>query len=130
LTAPAARSYAEDRERRVEIGTEIVSLSSVSSDGDRLTVFGLPSATVFNRPMVYSSFAVSDRLALEPQLGFVSVSGGDSSAHTLSFGAQLDGFFAGHQRPSPYVFARAFLVNTKYDGDNNSNSSTQPAVGG
>jgi hypothetical protein len=127
--APRALHAGEAENRKAEVGVGIVGLSVYSQEGETITTLGVPSATFVTPAAVYASFFVTPSLALEPQLGVVYVSGDDASFHIATLAGQVDYFFKGRERPSPYVFGRGSFSNVGGDGDSDSSSSFGGGLG-
>lgn len=129
ILAPGALHAGEAENRNAEVGVGIVGLSVYSQEGETITVLGAPNGTVFTPAAVYASFFVTPRLALEPQLGVVYVSGDDESFHIATFAGQVGYFFKGKERPSPYVFGRGSFTNAGGAGDSDTSSSFGGGLG-
>jgi hypothetical protein len=129
ILAPGALRSGEPENRKAEIGVGIVGLSVYSQEGETITTLGVPNATFFTPAAVYASFFVTPKLALEPQLGVVYFSGDDSSFHVATFAGQVDYFFKGKERPSPYVFGRGSFTNAGGEGDSDTTSSFGGGLG-
>jgi hypothetical protein len=96
----------------LEIGASLVT-ATVGQGKDSGSVFGVPSGGFGGiNPGVYASIFVNKRVAIEPQLGFVWVTGQGHSAHVLNFGGQLNLFLREADGDSPYVFGGAGLIDT------------------
>jgi hypothetical protein len=126
---PGALHAGEAEDRKAELGVGIVGVSVYSQEGETVTTLGAPNGSFFAPASVYASFFVTPRLALEPQLGVVYVSGGDSSFHIATFAGQVDYFFKGRERPSPYVFGRGSLITAGGEGDSDTSSSFGGGLG-
>jgi len=121
---------AQDREdRKAEVGVGLAGFSVISQQDDTTTVLGVPNGGFFPTPAVYASFFVTPKLALEPQLGLVYLSGGDSSLHAATLTGQVDYFFKGRETPSPYLLARGSLVDAGGDGDSETRFSFGAGLG-
>ena len=127
--APCALHAGEVEDRKAEVGVGIVGVAVYTQDGETITTVGAPNGTFFTPAAVYASFFVSPRLALEPQLGLVYFSGDDSSFHVATFAGQVDYFFKGKQRPSPYIFGRGSLLNAGGEGESDTSWSAGGGLG-
>jgi hypothetical protein len=117
---------ARGEERRAELGLHLAGLSAVSSDGETVTLVGVPAPGLFFvGPGAYLSYFVNEKFAVEPQLGLFFVSGDGDSSHALSLGARLTYLAAGRERRSLYVFGAGSLLSLGFDG-----SETDGGVGG
>ena len=112
LMSAASSAHAQPA---AEIGASLMSVTFALED-DGGTAFGVPSGVfpVLN-PGVYTSFFLGSYAAVEPQVGFIWVSGDGESEHLLNFAGQFDYFFSGTDVPSPYVFGTAGLVDVSHD---------------
>ena len=120
LTAAPAQA------QRFEVGTSLAGANIGLGDVDLSTV-GVPTAG-FNllSPMLYASFFVGSRFAVEPQVGLVWATQSGESSHFLSVAGQADYFLKGTRASSPYVFGTVGVLDV-------SDSDTNPAsvgVGG
>ena len=129
ILAPRALHAADAENRKAEVGVGIVGLSVFSQEGETITMLGVPNTTFFAPAVVYASFFVTPKLALEPQLGFLYVSEDDDSYHIATFAGQVDYFFKGKERPSPYVFGRGSFTNVGGDDDSDTSSSLGGGLG-
>ena len=127
--APGALHAEDAGNRKAEIGVGIVGVSVYTQEGETITTLGIPNGTFFTPAAVYASFFVSPRLALEPQLGLVYFSGGDSSIHIATFAGQVDYFFKGKERPSPYVFGRGSLLTAGGEDESDTSWSAGGGLG-
>lgn len=127
--APAALRAGEPEDRKAELGVGIVGLSVYSQEGETITTLGAPNSTFFMPGTLYASFFVTRRLALEPQLGVVYVSGDDSSFHIATFAGQVDYLFRDRERPSAYVFGRGSLTSVGGEGASETASSLGGGLG-
>jgi hypothetical protein len=107
----AAPAFAQDS-RRVEIGSSLGSgLVFMPEDGDNHTWIGVPTAGFgLVNPAVYLSIFATPRLALEPQLGLVSMSNGSTERWVTVFG-HLEYFAGNVEKSSPYLFAGGGFIN-------------------
>jgi hypothetical protein len=97
IAAPAAA--------QIEVGASLVNVTFLFEDGDNATLFGIPSSPfgVFT-PGVYASKFLTQKIAVEGNLGLAVISGEGETAHLLNLGGQVDWFMNGEAESSPYVF--------------------------
>lgn len=130
LLASSQLAGAQDKEdRKGEIGVGLAGFSVISQGDDTTTVVGVPNGGLFSTPAVYGSFFVTPKLALEPQLGLLYLSGGEGSAHSATLTGQANYFFKGRQTPSPYLLGRGSLVNAGGGGDSETRFSFGAGLG-
>jgi hypothetical protein len=105
MTAPLAHA-----QPRAEIGASLINGVFDLTDDGGATV-GIPSGGfgILANPGVYASFFVGERVAIEPQIGFIWASNGDS-AHIVNLVGQIDYFVRGTDERSVYVFANAGVL--------------------
>jgi len=116
-----------DTARKTEIGLFVAGLTVANEDGDTITFAGVPSpGLAFVGPGVYLSRYVTDKFAIEPQLGLLFADFGGDSLHALTPTGRLSYVPKGKGKNSPYLFGAGTLVNAGGDGD----SQTEGAVGG
>jgi hypothetical protein len=118
-------AHARAQDPKAEIGASLAGAVVGLGDND-FTVFGVPSGFgVFGlgHPGVYSALFLGRRLAVEPQIGLLVVSGDGDTNHLVNFVGQIDYFLGGLDRPAPYVFAAAGIV------DVSGSSQTPKSVG-
>jgi hypothetical protein len=108
VAATASLAHAQPR---AELGASLVN-SFIGLDDDELSTVGIPSGGfgILN-PGAYASFFVGERVAIEPQVGFVWASFDGDSEHILNFVGQFDYFVRGISDPSLYLFAAAGVVD-------------------
>jgi hypothetical protein len=98
----------------VEIGASLA--SATIGVGDHFfhgPIFGVPNGdNGWIRPVVYASFFVLPRLALEPQLALVVSTFNGRLLHNVNLGGQVDYFFTDVGSPAAYVFGSASIVDT------------------
>jgi hypothetical protein len=110
VTAPAAPARAQVS--GLELGTSLVSLM-INTNDSTTTTFGVPSGGFgIVNPGAYLSVFVGPRIAVEPQIGLLLMSGGGHSAHALNLAGQVDYFFNGSDLNSPYAFGSVGVLST------------------
>ena len=109
-------SAASAQRPKVELGASLASIV-VGLEDDDVTVFGVPTAGFgFLNPGVYTSFFIGDRLAVEPQVALLVLSGSGDTEHVINFVGQVNYFVFGLDRPSPYVFGAAGVIEFSGSG--------------
>ena len=104
-----------------EVGTSLTSAVVGFGDNEGST-FGVPSGGFgLANPGVYVSLFVAPRVAIEPQIGLVWLSGGGDSGHFLNVAGQVDYFVNGTTQRSLYVFAAGGIIDI-------SGANTTPAA--
>lgn len=100
---------------RTELGASLVS-SVVALEDESIYNLGVPAAGFgLLGQGVYLSLFLTDRFAVEPQLGFMWNSFGDDSEHILNVSGQFTYFTQGLARRSPYVFGTVGIVDASND---------------
>lgn len=111
LVAGVTPALAQDS-RRVEIGSALGSgLVFMPESGDNHTWIGVPTAGFgLVNPAVYFSIFATPNLAIEPQLGLISMSNGGTERWVTLFG-HLDYFIGDGKKSSPYLFAGGGVID-------------------
>lgn len=110
LAAAAVPAFAQDQPK-VEVGASLANLTVGLGDND-FTTFGVPSSlSSFMTPGVYVSFFATPKIAIEPQVGLIVISGGGETDHLLNVAGQVSYFTRGAGASSPFIFGTVGLVN-------------------
>jgi hypothetical protein len=105
-------SVAGAADPKVEIGTTMSTVTVGVGDNNEGTIVGIPSGGFgLMNSGVYASIFVGPFFAVEPQLGLVWVSDGDSN-HLANVTGQVDFFPMGTAGSSPYVFGAVGILDT------------------
>ena len=95
---------------KAEVGASLMGASFLLGD-DELNMFAAGSG-IFGtlNPGIYASFFLGNHVGLEPQVSFVAAFSEGDSFHALNLAGQVDYFFSGIARRSPYVFGSVGLL--------------------
>jgi hypothetical protein len=107
-----AATASSARAQGIEVGTSLIGATiGLGDDNDVSTVAVPTSGFGIINPGVYASFLMSERFAVEPQLGLLWISGNGESAHVVNLSGQVDYFLNGYARSSTYLFASAGIID-------------------
>ncbi len=97
---------------------------------DHVSIISLPGALFVNPGGIHFTFFLTEKLAFEPQLGYLR-SSSDGFASSLMFLAiQPQYFLRPDARRAPYVFAQVGILRDTDSGGGASNTDTQNVFGG
>ena len=99
------------RAQQIELGAPLFS-ASIGLNDESLSTVAAPSAGVFGgfSPGVYVSIFAWPRVAIEPQVGFITAWQDGESAYFLTTGVQVNYLFGDRTRKVPYVFGGVGVV--------------------
>jgi hypothetical protein len=100
------------RAQQIELGAPLFN-GTVGLSEDSVSAVGVPSGSFFGlfSPGVYVSIFAWPRVAIEPQLGLVTLYADGETAHFLTTGAQVNYLFGDRSQKTPYVFGGVGLVS-------------------
>lgn len=129
LTLAIALPAIGQQKPSVELGGQILGVTTLLESGERLTVIGLPGAGLTGQSMLYASFFPSEALIVEPEFSFWSLSSDGETLSVLSLTGQLAYLFNGAARSSPYVSGHASVLRLSGDGDSDSTTGAGAGLG-
>jgi hypothetical protein len=113
---PAISATLAEAQPQVEVGASIIS-SVMTLEDDSAATVGIPTpAFGLLGNGAYGSLFLSDRFAVEPQIGFFWATFDGDAEHILNMAGQFTFFPQTVERRSPYLFASVGFVTTS--GDN------------
>ena len=121
----------EESATGIEIGT-LFGLSHLSSNGDGITIIGVPSAPLafFGNPSLYVSWFPNEQLAIGPEFSLGRLSGEYFSATSLYLGGRGAFFLQSNAMSSPYIMGHgALLVTNGFDAESETDFSAGAGLG-
>ena len=105
-----------------------------SDDGaggtDRVNVIAIPGAVFVSPGGIHWTFFLNEKLALEPQFGYIRSSNGGFSSSLMFLGLQPELFLQPDARKAPYLFAQVGILRDTDSGGGSSNTDSQNVFGG
>jgi hypothetical protein len=110
LTMMAMPAQAQDQPK-FEVGTSLANITVGLGDND-FTSLGMPSGAFgLLSPGVYGSIFATPKVAIEPQVGLVVITGNGNTNHLLNLGGQVSYFTRGGAVSSPYIFGALGIIS-------------------
>ena len=117
-----------------EIGFRAGWARLTSDDGaggtDKVSIIAIPGAVFSSPGGIHFTFFLTEKLALEPQFGYIRTSSNGFSSSLMFVGIQPQYFLGTDARRAPYLFAHVGILRDTDSGGGASNTDSQNAFGG
>jgi hypothetical protein len=128
--ADAGAQRLPEPELGFRVGYTRLSADDGFGNTEKLNIISVPGMMFLSPGGIHFMFFVTEKVSLEPQLGFLRTSEGDASSSLLFLALQPNLFLGSDARRAPYIFATVGLLRDSDSFSGSSNTDTQNVFGG